>query len=993
MSTADKKMAAPLTTEEKAAQASLPGLGDAEVQSPAENAPDAQESGPAGIPDDVLAPDTASRDYVTVVTTDRPCGKSASLVDGVLKVESLGNVIEGVAITHHVPTAESMAALLTGLTDHQYVIGDFIEAARDGRPFRIINATRFSMLFPGVTPSGVHERDDYRFAALAPNVWTFGSWKLADRDIDAQTPRRLVDLTADEFVAEVDRLLPGFARAPRVVLPSAKARVRAVGGEAASRPNLHIWFKVSDPENTNISRGKVKINAEAAGLGWSCPKRSRDTGKELASKVRKAIIDVMCWTDHRIVYDGAPSIVGEGVELAPVTVTFVEGVPLRFANIPIPTEAAISKVERITGTRARVTPAGRLDLVDNKSLKLSTEVELEDGRVMTIAEFLHDTSIENEEKVRCQAIFRDSTSMNGILRKWADGRVWHYDNGAEISYYLSEVDWRWVISTADGDEDLIAVALARMTDLQWQKERKAVQQTLGLPTLKAADLLRIAGRNAPPPHDDFIEAKIAAEEVEMEQAIFVAGQTEPKRVAECSSGIEIYIQLLTHYHYLLKSQGTEALRFRTKQSMELTLEGFALSPLADYASNKPYITPDGSELNPVKMWVTASNRKSVEEIAFEPGLAMPVGCLNLWQGFDVKPGDPDGCKLFIAHIREVVAAGDPVVAEYLLNWFAYVVQQVTRRNGKRFQKAGVAIVLRGKQGTGKSIVGEYFARLFGHHAHVTASGERVGAQFNWELANKLFLCADEAAFSGDRKLFSMLKAFITDRTFEYEKKFADTMRLNNYINMMMTTNDDWAVPADVEDRRFCVLDVPTTRKGDRPYFDALLAEMNGDGPGALLAWLSQRDITGFRPQNYPKTAALADQKLLTMQSKDIVMHWLYQSLQDGAFDFAGMTDFPESAHPVWGDLGDGRTSVDRYMLEGKLIQMTKDNKQWSPPSRDTIGRKLREVFGDLMKTNKPHAGPRRWVLPSLSVARAAFELHLGRKIDWEVVLEPEIVEF
>lgn len=946
---------------------------------------------------DKTAPVEGNRAYVTVVKTKQPCGKHAMLKDGDVEWTSRGNVVEGVARCLHVPTAEALATVLGSLSDHEYIIPDFVPEYVDGSPFNILTQATYRKRFPECPVGSPVSDRSQRYVALAPNVWSFGAWRVLDRDIDANTPAALSSLDYDAFLNRADQLIPGLMLAPRVHVPSSKGRVRQVGGTVAERPNSHTWVMVADPELTNIARSRVMVNAFSLGLGWKAQRKSATTGEVLPGPgVSKTLIDMAVWTDHRIIYGGAPSV-GAGLELLPASITPVEGTPLLLAAVPVPNTSAIKQLNSATGLQARITPAGRVEINDTVAMTLSSEIELLGKEPMSVADFLRDPGYAFDAKVRCQAMFRDSTSINGIIRKFKDGRVMHHDNGTGITYFLSEIDWRFLVDRFRAGDDPthehISRGFARYTDATWGLWRNDIKVKGEFPTLGAVDALRRAGKQLGPANDEYTRARIEAETAEFERAIMHRRNVGSVALETLEDGREIYTELMAHWWLTLQATGVVACRFKEKSDGLLQIENFAPKALAEYVANRMCQLPDGTYGNPVFLWMKSEKRQGVEEVVFEPGLAVPRGTLNLWHGFAVDPSDASGCALFIDHINSVIAGGDEVLSEYLLNWLAFIVQGITNRNGRRHMlRTGIAIVLRSKQGTGKSILGEYFARLFGHHAHVTASGQRIGAQFNWELANKVFMCADEAAFSGDRKLFSMLKAFITDRTFEFEKKFADTVRLSNYISMMMTTNENWAVPADVDDRRFCVIDVSPSRKGDKSYFNALAAEMDGVGPGALLSYLMARDISQFDPREYPKTNALLDQKMLTFQQKDPVAHWLHQCLSEGIVDLRYGNGFGSESCFDWPQ--DAEPTVSRLHLEAKLLEISKNNKHWTPPSRDSIGKRLREIFHGGVKTiRESRNSQREWRLPALLEARAAFEAVVGHKIVWPAVEDKPVTGF
>jgi hypothetical protein len=55
---------------------------------------------------------------------------------------------------------------------------------------------------------------------------------------------------------------------------------------------------------------------------------------------------------------------------------------------------------------------------------------------MTLRDFWEASELTFDTQYRCQAILRKSSSWNGILRKFAGGRIVHYDNGTSVTYVL-----------------------------------------------------------------------------------------------------------------------------------------------------------------------------------------------------------------------------------------------------------------------------------------------------------------------------------------------------------------------------------------------------------------------------------------------------------------------------------------------------------------------------------------------------------------------------
>ena len=99
-----------------------------------------------------------------------------------------------------------------------------------------------------------------------------------------------------------------------------------------------------------------------------------------------------------------------------------------------------------------------------------------------------------------------------------------------------------------------------------------------------------------------------------------------------------------------------------------------------------------------------------------------------------------------------------------------------------------------------------------------------------------------------------------------EPKGVDAFQMPNRLKILMASNSDWVVPASADERRYFVLDVPDKRKGDKLYFNALAAAIEGDELAALLAELLEMDLSGFDHRNPPHTDGLNKQKLISGDS-------------------------------------------------------------------------------------------------------------------------------
>ena len=276
-----------------------------------------------------------------------------------------------------------------------------------------------------------------------------------------------------------------------------------------------------------------------------------------------------------------------------------------------------------------------------------------------------------------------------------------------------------------------------------------------------------------------------------------------------------------------------------------------------------------------KWWLQNQNRRQYRSIVFAPGKEVSDS-YNLWQGFacEAKPGD---CSLLLEHIRENVCRGNEEHNEYLLNWFARTVQQPDG-------PGQVAVVFRGRMGTGKGVVAKHFGSLWGrHYLHVSDPKHLVGS-FNAHLRDCVVLFGDEAFYAGDKKHESIMKTLVTEEMVMTEAKGVDAEAAPNYVHLIMASNDQWVVPAGADERRYFIIDVGDSQMQNGAYFAAIQRQMDSGGREAFLHFLMTRDVSEFDVRRFPKTEALQEQKVLSMSPEE---QWWFEKLQEGSLTADG----------------------------------------------------------------------------------------------------------
>jgi Family of unknown function (DUF5906) len=340
---------------------------------------------------------------------------------------------------------------------------------------------------------------------------------------------------------------------------------------------------------------------------------------------------------------------------------------------------------------------------------------------------------------------------------------------------------------------------------------------------------------------------------------------------------------------------------------KLCLDGLTLMTERDFRlweANKQYasVGPRGGKqiLSIADAWLKSPRRRTYDGIEMVPGgpLVLPNGYFNIYRGWGVMPKQGQW-PLMQAHIKNILANGDPKAHTYILRYGAWCLQNPDKR-------AEVALVLKGEKGAGKGVFGNALCRMFGPHAVHIANEEHLTGRFQAYLENCLFLFADEAVWGGGKKAVGMLQAMITEPTLQVEKKGLDPFAWGNRLHMVMAADKKWAVPAGAHERRYVVIEVSNRfSHGNasppqiKAYFDALHKELYQDGGLEAMMWdLQQNPATvaatdGWHPREIYETAALRKQQKLGMSPLD---HWWEDILHIGQFPRMGSMEKLEPDH-------------------------------------------------------------------------------------------------
>jgi hypothetical protein len=397
---------------------------------------------------------------------------------------------------------------------------------------------------------------------------------------------------------------------------------------------------------------------------------------------------------------------------------------------------------------------------------------------------------------------------------------------------------------------------------------------------------------------------------------------------------------------------------------------------------------DGGRLeqrNLVKTWMQSYLRRDYKGVILEPvggmisgGLELPdKPYLNLYTGLTCKP-KKGGFELISKHIREVWCSGDEDAYRYVINWLARMYQQP-------HELGRTALVLQSGEGTGKGAIVDMLLESFGEHGVSLTRIEDATGTFSTLAKRAVLLYLNEAVFGGDKRTAGPLKSLVTDPMQKYEEKHLPALMLRSCLHIIVSSNNDWAVPIGIDDRRFVVLQVSEKHKNDPAYFEPLWSEIRNGGKEAFIHHLLHDvDISGFNPSVMPAIAGSNDLKLQAKLRGDHVLAFAHGMLSEQSVKTRTMSMLlskPWSDEPLLVD------KDDLYDAYTEFCSKLKDSR---PESKTMLTKKLGKYLG--AKTVRPRTKdserPRCYQLPGWSEAREVFESATGQKLtldDCEVI--------
>jgi hypothetical protein len=318
---------------------------------------------------------------------------------------------------------------------------------------------------------------------------------------------------------------------------------------------------------------------------------------------------------------------------------------------------------------------------------------------------------------------------------------------------------------------------------------------------------------------------------------------------------------------------------------------------------------------------------------------------NTWSGWAVKPCETGDCDLFLDFIYEDICAGNADYYDWILDFYADILQNPTLKHPKVF-------TLRGKPGAGKNTLTETMIHLMGDKYAVMVDTDVLSNHFNSILYGKIYIVADEAVWSGERKMWNDLKRLTGGTKLTIESKGKDKFVADNYMRLNITTNEKFAAPKEEGDRRYEIFTTSTKHLGDVDYWDAIREQLMNGGYEKLMYILLNRKIsTNFHSSKLitANTQGQIECRLESLSSENSVAKWLFKCWEGDASRQANLFSEwnfvnPETARNAEQGWVSGRALYSRY------VNWVEESGEYKKLSETSFGIKMQE-FAEKKRAN------------------------------------------
>ena len=407
---------------------------------------------------------------------------------------------------------------------------------------------------------------------------------------------------------------------------------------------------------------------------------------------------------------------------------------------------------------------------------------------------------------------------------------------------------------------------------------------------------------------------------------------------------------------IIENLGPEKFQWKKPQAVELAWAGAHVK--VTHESDKGPVT---KIISLYKWWVEHPHKLPVARMVFMPREKPGhIGNdeFNMWSGWGVQPDDGhtsdpySKLRPITNHIRDVICRGERERFEYTLKWMAWKVQHPEL-------PSETAIVWRSKaEGTGKNMIANMFAELFGEHGQVFGDKRSVTGE---HATNEYVVVGvlDEVLFYGDRQTTDLMKSLVTGKTRRINPKYLSERTIANPMSFIILSNHEVVVTLGKFARRHVIFDFDESKVGNFTYFINLQKAIDAGGAAQFLHFLLNLELpVDWHPRQIIHTTEVVEHQIAGME---VTQKWLLDGcdnerlagdlsrsgLHGPAYDYIA----PDGA---WGwklERNVDSIPLDSYALTTTLFTMLLG---WAHSTRErnfdatnsrAFGRKLTEILG------------------------------------------------
>lgn len=324
--------------------------------------------------------------------------------------------------------------------------------------------------------------------------------------------------------------------------------------------------------------------------------------------------------------------------------------------------------------------------------------------------------------------------------------------------------------------------------------------------------------------------------------------------------------------------------------------------------------------------------------------------LNTWRSSTLVP-ELGPATLIHEHLRFLIGPGE---VDHVLDVLAHAVQNPR-------EKVRHAIVIGGRQGTGKSFLGTLLRIIFGSGNVRTVNAEGFDSKWTANLCGVQVLIGEELSLFDRSGSYEKMKVLVTEDMMQAEEKFMPVFDAPTPRLLIAFTNHRNPLNISPDDRRvfFTFSDAMAM---DSSYYRRLFREGLREAPEFLHVLLN-RDLSTFNAAAAPPQTAAKQE--LTMTSRSHVEQLILQMVEDREGVFARDIVSARDAHrALVGRLPDARLSevvVARAMVRLGYLKFdqirlnpginnqarfrgyaVRDIEKWSTASNDNIRAELNQ---------------------------------------------------